>query len=128
MGTVVQIFDPRFFLVHPETGRKLQGDENVTPALSYVMNLVLDDGSGTIRCVFWKNQTNHLLGKEEKEIAEYKESPQTFENVKTDLLGEQVKLIGRVKKNQMFERLEFNVNIVEKARPEEELAKVENVG
>jgi hypothetical protein len=126
MGTVVQIFDPRFFLVHPETGRKIQDGENVTPALSYVLNLVMDDGSGTIRCVFWKNQTNHLLGKEEQEIAEYKENPQSFEDIKTDLLGEQVKLIGRVKRNQMFDRLEFNVQMVEKANPEEELAKVEN--
>ncbi|HLC51869.1 MAG TPA: OB-fold nucleic acid binding domain-containing protein [Candidatus Nanoarchaeia archaeon] len=127
MGTVVQVFDPRFFLVHPETGKRLQGNEQgITPALSYVMNLVLDDGTGTIRCVFWKEQTNYLLSKKEDEIKEYKENPQNFEDIKTDLLGEQFKLKGRVKRNQMFDRLEFNVQLVQKANPEEELARLGN--
>jgi predicted RNA-binding protein len=128
MGTVVQIFDPRFFLVHPETGRRIrEGEESgVTPALSYVMNLVLDDGSGNIRCVFWKEQTNNLLGKSESEITQYKDGEVSFEDVKTDLLGEQIKLRGKVKKNDMFERLEFNVQTVEKADAKEELAKLEN--
>lgn len=125
MGTVVQVFDPKFFLVHPETGKRLQGQENnITPALSYVTNLVLDDGTGTIRCVFWKNQTNHLLGKEDHQIKDYKDNPQNFEEIKNDLLGEQFKLKGRVKRNQMFDRLEFNVQLVEKANPEEELARL----
>lgn len=126
MGTVVQVFDPKFFLVHPETGKRLQGQEgNITPALSYVTNLVLDDGTGTIRCIFWKNQTNHLLEKNDEKIKEYKDNPHLFEEIKNDLLGEQFKLKGRVKRNQMFDRLEFNVQMVEKANPEEELARLE---
>ncbi|MBS3140125.1 hypothetical protein J4479_03910 [Candidatus Woesearchaeota archaeon] len=125
MGTVVQVFDPRFFLVHPETGRKLRDGENIQPALSYVMNLVLDDGTGNIRCVFWKNQANHLLAKSEEEMAQFKDGAVGFDDVKTELLGEQLKLRGRVKKNDMFERLEFNVQFVEKADPKEELARIE---
>lgn len=126
LGTVVQVFDPRFFFVHPETGKRLLGnEEGVTPVLSYVMNAVLDDGSGNIRCVFWKNQTNHLLGKTDGEVVQFKDGAVSFENVKTDLLGEELKLRGRVKKNEMFERLEFNVQFVEKADPKEELARLE---
>jgi hypothetical protein len=127
LATVVQVFDPRFFTVHPETGRRLREgeEEGVTPALSYVLNTVLDDGSGNIRAVFWKNQTLHLLNKKEEEMIQFKDDPSSFEDIKTDLLGEQFKIMGRVKNNEMFDRLEFNVQLVEKAKPEEELKKVE---
>lgn len=125
LGTVVQVFDPRFFEVHPETGRRIQPGEDVTPAVSYVLNLVLDDGTGTIRGVFWKNQTTHLLDKKEEDIVQYKENPNLFEDLKTDLLGEQFKLKGKVNKNDMFDRLEFSVQMVEKANPEEEVARLE---
>ena len=47
--------------------------------------------------------------------------------MKTDLLGEQLKLLGQVKKNEMFSRLEFSVQIVSRAKPEEELARLEKV-
>ncbi len=136
VGTVVQVFDPRFFNVCPECSKKVTESSGsfscnshgeVKPAVSYVMNLVLDDGSGNIRSVLWKNQTTHLLEKTEEQIARYKENVSAFEEIKTDLLGEQLKLLGQVKKNEMFSRLEFNVQIVSKAKPEEELARLEKV-
>jgi len=128
LGTIVQVFDPRFFTVHPESGRRLREgeDEGVVPALSYVLNAVLDDGTGTIRGVFWKNQTNHLLGKTVEEMEKFKDDLSLFESVKTDLLGEQFKVMGRVKKNEMFDRLEFNAQLVEKANPQEEIKKLES--
>lgn len=134
VGTVVQVFDPRFFQVCSECNRKVTESGGtyscnthgeVKPALSYVMNLVLDDGSGNIRTVLWKNQTAHLLEKNEEQMAIYKENMSAFEDVKTDLLGEQLKLLGQVKKNEMFSRLEFTVQIVSRAKPEEELARLE---
>ncbi len=128
LGTVVQVFDPHFFLVHPETGRKMREyeDQQVVPALSYVLNLMLDDGTGIIRCTFWKNQTKGLLEKTDQQIAQYKDNLTSFEDIKTELLGEQLKLCGKVKKNDLFGRLEFNVQLVEKANPEEELARLKN--
>ena len=113
MGTVVQVFDPRFF------------EDKQNKGQSYVMNLILDDGTGTIRTVFWKNQINHLLGKSDVDMISYKDNLSSFEDVKTDLLGEQLKLKGRVKKNDMFNRLEFHVQISEKADPQEEIARME---
>jgi len=134
LGTIVQVFDPRFFNVCSNCGKKVTQAQTgftcnehgvVQPSLSYVMNVVLDDGTGTIRSVLWKNQTNHLLTKQETDMAKYKDNIASFEDIKTDLLGEQVKMIGRVQHNQMFDRLELNVQIVEKAKPEEELARLE---
>lgn len=136
MGTVVQVFDPRFFNVCSECNRKVTESMGtfscvthgeVKPSLSYVMNLIIDDGTGNIRSVLWKNQATHLLEKTEEQMAVYKENMSAFEEVKTDLLGEQLKLLGQVKKNDMFSRLEFNVQIVSRAKPEEELARLEKV-
>ena len=121
LGTVVQVFDPRFFMVDKDSGKRVQEGG----VLSYVMNLVVDDGTGNIRTVFWKNQTNNLLDKKEEDMGAYHSDPQLFESIKTDLLGEQFKLLGKVVNNQMFNRLEFSVQMVMKANAEEELAKLE---
>ncbi len=134
VGTVVQVFDPRFFELCPKCNKRVQQSEAgwqcnehgaVEPVLSYNLNLILDDGSSTIRTLFWKNQLHHLLGKQEQDLAPYRDNPAAFEDIKTDLLGEQLKLLGRVKRNDMFDRLEFTVQMVEKANPEEELARME---
>ena len=134
MGTIVQVFDPRFFSVCPQCGKRVTesngqaqcGEHGVVGAQwSCVLNAVVDDGTGNIRGVFWKNQTLNLLGKSEQEVAVYKDNLPSFENMKTDLLGEQVKLTGRVRNNEMFGRLEFNVQTVERASPEEELARLQ---
>ena len=136
MGTIVQVFDPRFFFLCPQCNKRVRESGNeyvcdahnvVQPSLSYVMNLVVDDGSGNIRSVFWKNQINHLLDKSVEDMAVYKEDPAKFEEVKDSLFGEQFVLMGKVKKNDMFDRLEFNVQMVKKADPSEEIAKVEVV-
>lgn len=133
-GTITQVFDPRFFYQCPTCGKRLAENEGiytcaehgtVTPALSYVLNLIFDDGTGNIRSVFWKNQTNKLLTKNEEDLAQYKEDMNHFEDVKTNLLGEQFCLMGRVKRNEMFDRLEFSVQMVEKADPEKEAARLE---
>jgi ssDNA-binding replication factor A large subunit len=134
LGTIVQVFDPRFFNVCSNCNKRVTENEGksscvthgeVPPSVSYVMNAVIDDGTGTIRTVFWKNQTNHLLGKEEKDMVLYKENPGSFEDIKNELLGEQFKLMGRVKRNDMFDRLEFNAQLVQKADPKEEIARLE---
>jgi len=136
VGTVVQVFDPRFFQVCSECSKRVTESNGifscnthgeVKPALSYVMNLVLDDGTGNIRSVLWKNQAIHLLAKSEGQMASYKDNPASFEEVKTDLLGEQLKLMGQVKKNDLFSRLEFNVQMVFRLKAEEELARLEKV-
>ncbi len=123
LATVVQVFDPRFFYVHPETRKRVQEGEN--GVLSYVFNLVLDDNSGTMRAVFWKEQVNKLLETNEEKMSVYKENMAEFEDVKTNLLGEQFVLFGKVVRNDMFDRLEFRVQMVEKADPEKELKRLE---
>ena len=134
VGTIVQVFDPRFWHACPRCNRKVLQTEGafqcqehglVEAALSYVMNLILDDGTGTLRGVFWKHQVNHLLGKEEQDLVKFRDEPAAFEDIKTELLGEQLKVKGAVRKNDMFDRLELSVQIVERANPEEEMKLLE---
>lgn len=135
LGTIVQVFDPRFFEICPECGKRARPQEDkfacnehgaVNPDYSYVMNLFLDDGTENIRCNFFRTQMERLLQKPHEEILKYKDAPQDFEAIKTELLGNQVKLIGRVSKNQMFERTEFTAQLVFlNPDPEEEIKRLE---
>ncbi len=121
-GTVVQVFDPRFYAVCPVCNKKVQqqGDEftcnehgKVTPKYNYVMSLFIDDGSGNIRAAFFNRTALDLIKKTEDEMQTYRSSPEQFESVKTEILGETIKVFGRVNKNQMFDRLEIMANKVE---------------
>lgn len=114
LGTIVQVFDPKFFEICPECGKRarLKEDEfyceqhnKVTPSYSYVMNLFLDDGTDTMRVVLWRNQAQKLLNKTNEEIISAKDD--SFEDTKNELLGKIVKFIGRTAKNEMFNRIEF---------------------
>ena len=137
LGTIVQVFDPKFFEICPNCGKRARPQEDqtfacnehgtVTPDYSYVMNLFLDDGSENIRCNFFRTQMERLLQKTHEDILKYKDSPQDFESIKTELLGNQVKLIGRVNKNQMFDRIEFTAQLVFlNPDPEQEIKKLES--
>ena len=134
LATVVQVFDPRFFEVCPECGSRLkeEGDSfscskhgNVSPDFNFVLNAILDDGSDTIRGVFFREQAEQFLNKNNEEVKAFRSVPEAFDPIKVELLGEQFKITGRVKKNVFFERLEFVAQNVQKADVKEELEKVE---
>jgi ssDNA-binding replication factor A large subunit len=118
IATIVQVYDPRFFDACPKCNRKLIGDNQcgehgeVVATMNFSMSAFLDDGTGNIRSSFWKQQAMKLTGKTEAEFAKYRDDPTAFEDVKNDLLGEFVKVIGRAKRNETFDRLEFTANLV----------------
>lgn len=122
LGTIVQIFDLKFFKVNAETGKKMAEDDPGNFTYGCVLNLFIDDGTDNIRTVLWKNQIINLLGINEQELFLLKDNPELFEQKKTDLLGMIIKIIGRVSKNAMFNRLELVANVVLKdINPEEEM-------
>ncbi len=135
MGAVVQLYDPRFWEACPSCNKRAKAqaggyvcDEHgaVTPDYSYVLNCFLDDGSENIRVVFFKNQAQRLTGKNHSQFLAIKDNPLEFESVKHELLGQMVKIVGKVQKNIMFDRLEFVAQlVVANPNPAEELAKVQ---
>ncbi|MFQ5475066.1 MAG: OB-fold nucleic acid binding domain-containing protein, partial [Candidatus Nanoarchaeia archaeon] len=116
LGTVVQSYSPTFFEVCPECGKRARPKDGqvmcekhgaVQPNYSYVMNVFLDDGTQNIRAVFFRQQTEQILQKTHQQLLDYREFPDKFEEIKHELLGQMVKVTGRVTKNSMFGRLEF---------------------
>lgn len=119
--TLVDVYDPHFFSVCPTCSRRVNdtggvfsclNHGQVTPTISYVVNALGDDGSDTIRIAFWKQQAEHLLKQDNAALLQYKDYPEQFQEVKHRLLGEMVKVVGKVRKNDMFDRLEFNAQFV----------------
>ncbi len=136
LGTIVQVFDMKFYETCPKCGKrtKLSTDlfvcsehGNVIPAYAYVLNAVLDDGTETIRCVFFRNHAEKLLKLNQEQMQKFKNNPADFEAVKNELLGTMIKVNGRANNNSMFNRLEFIVQHVDtNPNPEEEIKRMQS--
>jgi len=136
LGTIVQVFDIKFYEICPRCGKRAKPTAalfecaehgNVIPAYAYVLNAVLDDGTETIRCVFFRNQLEKLLNLTQQQLLNFKNNPAEFEAVKNELLVTIIKVNGRANKNSMFNRLEFVANNVDaKPNPEEEIKRLQN--
>ena len=132
LGHIVDIFSPAFFEVCPVCSRRLklgekgfecQQHEKVEPALSYVVNVLLDDGTGTMRVACWRNQADKLFDN----MLDLKDNNELFEQKKAELLGIMVTVRGKVTKNNLNGNLElssFNLDTNPKMEKEvEELQK-----
>ncbi len=135
LGTIVQTFEPRYFEICPFCSKRTrisgateficEEHGKITPKYSYVLNAVIDDGSGNIRTVFFKNQADNLTGKSENEMILLRDNNEKIEELKHQLLGEIVKIVGRAVKNTMFDRLEFVSQLVfRNPDPNEELKQI----
>jgi replication factor A1 len=135
MGTIVQVFDIKFFEVCPKCNKRLQlkdqqfacNDHGAqTPSYNYILNVYLDDGTGNVRVNLWRQQTQKLLKRNEQEMLALMQHPEDFEKYKTDLLGEQIKVLGKTKNNIMG-RLEFTADLVfTDLNPDQEIAMLDH--
>jgi hypothetical protein len=91
-----------------------------------VLNLIVDDGTENIRTVFFRDSMEKLINANKEKILEYKDNPEKFEEIKTELLGNIIKINGRVKKNLFFDRIEIVANTVSvNPDPEEEIKRLD---
>ena len=109
---IVQAFEPRFFNVCPECGKKVTSDgdawmcithEKVAPQKRAVSSIVLDDGTESIRAVLF-HEVLEKLG-----ITEFNE-PEKLILQKEEILGKEMIFSGNVKNNAFFNTPEFIVN------------------
>ena len=126
-GTIVQLFEPRFYEVCETCGKRIHLEEGnfkcldhgiVNPKYAAVMNFFLDDGSDNIRIVVFRDHARNVLDVDEEKLLSFREKPQDFEDIRNDILGKQVEVSGRVVKNEMFNRKEFIASNVETLNPE----------
>ncbi len=134
LGHIVQVFEPRFYEVCAECGKRLkqvEGDFScdthgkTSPEYAYFMGMTVDDGTENIRAVAFRNQVDQLLGLSKEKVMGFKDNPDSFSRVRDDALGNIVKLRGRVSENQFFNRTEFVVQSVDSnPDPEEEIKRL----
>lgn len=117
IGTVVQIFEPRYYTACPECNKKVtpindaykcEQHNLVQPKQIPILNMFFDDGTGNIRTVCFRDQAEKLINNETN-----------FNVLKENVLGRQLKLQGKVVKNDLFDRTEFVINHLEDLNPEE---------
>lgn len=119
---IVQSFEPRFFEINKETGRKITEEERssgVQTEKRALINLVLDDGTETIRAVLF-HETLKEIGLNELDNLE-----KTIYQ-REDLLGKEFIFSGNVRRNNFFNNEEFIVDGVKPVNLDELLIKLEN--
>ncbi|MFT7615282.1 MAG: hypothetical protein ACI8Y7_000088 [Candidatus Woesearchaeota archaeon] len=112
MGVIVQAYKPSFYPVDKLTNKKVRLDETnqfdpEKHTYAYVLNVVVDDGSETIRCVAFRDQVAQIFDLTHDGVLELKEHEKLFETHHAKILGSLVQLTGRVTKNEMFARNEL---------------------
>ncbi len=127
-GTVVQVFNPKFFNVCPECNRRVaQVPEGyscethgiVSPKEKSILNFVLDDGTDSIRVVLFSDQISKII--DENAI----KSPEDFLLFKDDFLGSEFFLGGNVRKNSFFNNLELIGEEIEKVNADSIVSELE---
>ena len=116
-GTIVQVFEPRFYESCPECRKKIneEGKCNVHGIVEKkevpIVNIYLDDGTENIRVVLFNENVNKLINNSEilKNNDEFRD----------EVLGKQLKITGRVVRNEVVDRNEFRASSIEELKPGE---------
>ena len=112
---IVQAFEPRFFEVCPECNKKLLQDVagsrceqhgKVLPSRRALLNIVLDDGTETMRTVLFSSQLADLgLSQEDLE--------KEFLVKRSEMLGRESFFSGNIRQNKLFGNSELIVDSIE---------------
>lgn len=125
-AVVVHVFDPKYFDVCSECGKKAVGGkcavhENGKAQKRAILNIVLDDGSESVRGVLFGEHINKL-GLSDGEIFSLDE----FILKKKELLGEEKFFSGNMRNNQVFNTNEFNIESIGEIDPQKLINELEN--
>ena len=130
-GMVVAVYTSNpFYRVDPESGNTVREDDDgnyVTsegkvveePEYRLALSAVLDDGTGNIRCVFFRDQARSLLDVEKEVETEGKVNK--VEEAAKDAIGKELKVEGRTRYNDYFSANEIIVNQIDELDPKDEL-------
>jgi ssDNA-binding replication factor A large subunit len=132
-ASLVQLFETSiFYEICPQCGSRVvkEGSDfkcaehgKVEPTKTIVLSGIIDDGTGNLRAVFFRDVALQLIGMDIKKALENEDS--FFENL--NVLGKEFIMVGKTRRNKMFNRLEFVVNSVKEVDAEEEANKIINM-
>lgn len=109
---IVQIFEPKFFNVCPECRKKVSNEGEDFVCLTHgkivcekraLINLVIDDGTETIRSVVFHDNIKSLGINLDEDFSKHR----------TNLLGKEMFFSGNVRNNKLFNTPEFVIEGVE---------------
>ncbi len=118
-GWILEVFEPRFYASCPFCNKKAEVNDGrficgehgpINERMVAILNMFVDDGTGVVRVVCFRDQAEKILGLDNDGIQMLRENLQAFEDVKNKIKGRHVVMNGRVKRNEMFDRLEFIVS------------------
>lgn len=110
-GTVVQVFKGKF-LFDSDSGEK-----------GMVVSIIVDDGSGDIRTVMFRDVAEKATGLKTKDL-EPLDPDQRLELVKGKLLGKELIISGKVKNNTFFQKLEIVADYIKDLNPLDESKRI----
>ena len=122
-ATIVGAFEPRYFEVNPETGKKFtDADKNngLRSKKRALLNIILDDGTETIRSVIFGDEIQKL-GLTDDQVFSLEE----FNKKKSSILGEEFLFAGQLRQNQLYNTTEFTISQIEQINPDELLKELE---
>ncbi len=115
-ATIVQAFEPKFFLTCPECktkaledvdGYKCEKHGKILPEKRSLLSIILDDGSSSIRSVLFSEQLSSL-GISQEDLTQEK-----IQGTRTNLLGKESFFSGSVRQNKLFNTKEFFISSIE---------------
>ena len=133
-GTVVQIFEPRFYESCSLCGKKLEsvGEQascrehgKVVQELVPIVNFFIDDGTDSVRAVAFRQQALFLLNTTKEDLLNTRENLQELAKLRDAVLGKQLLFIGRIIKNDFFGRNEMMIQRIIEVTPEDLINELE---
>lgn len=131
-GSIIDIFSKAlYFMSCPQCKKKV--DENnmckehgsVEPEYSFILNSVIDDGSGTIRCVLFGEKVVNFLGRDKKELIEAIKSNQNpLDVIKPRIIGSEVRIFGKSRISSYDNKMEVLVMKSEFIKPKAEARRI----
>ncbi len=133
-ATVVQIYRRSpFYEVCPECNSRIERRDDgwycrehgkMEPEYNMVISGVIDDGTGNIRSVFFREVAEQIIGEKSVNLKKmYLGNPLDMYD-KVNVIGKEFIFTGRVKMNSFTERLEFVVNEVREPDVKKEISKM----
>ena len=112
-ATIIKTFDPRYFEVCPECGKRALDEEckihgKISPQKRAVLTLIIDDGADSIKASLF-SQEIRLLGLKDEEIFSLEE----FNKIKNKFLGEEKIFFGNIKNNSLYSTIDFSIEKIE---------------
>ncbi|MFH0832146.1 MAG: OB-fold nucleic acid binding domain-containing protein [Candidatus Aenigmatarchaeota archaeon] len=124
---LISVFESNpFYSVCSKCGSRLKDDKCpehgvVEPEYELVLTGIIDDGSDSIRAVFFRDNAEKVLGmakNDAKKVVFGRGVPALIDKIE---LGVEFIFAGRVKKNMLFDRLEFIVNSIKNVDVKDEI-------